>query len=382
MRGTSRRQFLISTFAAGAAVTLAACGASQAGAPSGSPSAGAGKPSREPRWGMTPDQESAWEQVEAAADKEGTLTYYGQGVITPQNVPVFMEAWKKSYPNVKIELVNGTTADVQTRITTEQDARSYTGDVADISVRSGLLEAKRGYTQRFVPPAAADTTVKWTANRVYGDGDVTNDHMTWFPTWINTRLVAPKDEPKTHMDFLDPKWKGQILWYTPWSEGGGWNEYYWCKKVYGMDWVKGMIAQQPAFAQGTTELLTPLARGEYAIVMGSTGGGPATQMIKNGQPIKALWLDDFIHGTPTGHIMLNHAPHPNAAKLLLNWWISEEGQRFQSEVMGQFPVRSDVPAKEDWQKGVDHPKEHYNSAEIPEDTAAQEQKEAAGFFKK
>lgn len=331
---------------------------------------------------MTAGQEAAWEQIEAAAGREGSVTYYAQGNITPNQVPIFMDAFKKSYPNIKIDLVNGTTSDVQTRISTEQDAKSYTGDIGDISARSGLLEATRGYSQKFVPPAAADATVKWSADHVFGDGDVTADHMTWFPLWINTKLVQPQDEPKTHMDVVDPKWKGKILWYAPWAEGGGWLEYYQSKKMYGMDWVTKMVAQQPAFAQSTPELLTPLARGEYAIVLGSTGAGIATQLLQNKQPIKAVWLDDFVQGVPTGHILLNHAPHPNAAKVLLNWWMSEPGQHFQADVLGQFPIRADIPVKEDWQKDVNHPKEHISNITIPDDVAAQAQKEAGTYFKK
>lgn len=378
MQFTTRRQFLSIGLSLGGALALAACGGSSAPASS----APAAEPSGPPRWGMTAEQDAAWQKIEAAADKEGTFTYYGQGVITPKDVPAFMEAFKKSYPNIKIELVNGSTGDVQTRIATEQEAKTYVGDVGDISARSGLIMAKRGFAERFVPPAAVDPSIKWAAERVYGDGDVVSDHMTWFPTWINTKLVQPQDEPRTHLDFLDPKWKGKILWYVPWTEGGGWNEYYWTKKVYGLDWVTKMVGQQPAFAQGSSELMTPLARGEYAIVLGATGAGPATQLMRSGQPIKALWLDDFVHGVPTGHILLKNAPHPNAAKVFLNWWLTEDGQRFQSDVVGQFPMRSDVPLRDEWQKGVNGPKQHFNSAEIPEDAASQFQKEAAGYFKK
>jgi ABC-type Fe3+ transport system substrate-binding protein len=97
----------------------------------------------------------------------------------------------------------------------------------------------------------------------------------------------------THVDFLDPKWKGKIRWYVPWTEGGGWNEYYWAKKVYGTDWVNKMVTRQPAFAQGSAELMTALARGEYAIVLGATGAGLATQMLRNNQLIKALWLQEM-----------------------------------------------------------------------------------------
>jgi ABC-type glycerol-3-phosphate transport system substrate-binding protein len=177
VRATTRRQFLLASLAMGGTIALVACGSAQT---SGQAASGLtpGRAGGAPRWGMTAGQESAWQQIEAAADKEGAVTYYGQGISTPSEVPLFTDAWKKAYPNIKIDLVNGTTADVQTRISTEQDAKSYVGDVGDISVRSGLLEAKRGYSQKFIPPAAIDPTVKWSAERVYGDGDVLSDHMT------------------------------------------------------------------------------------------------------------------------------------------------------------------------------------------------------------
>jgi iron(III) transport system substrate-binding protein len=374
-----RATFAAACLAAGLGIVASACGGN---APAPSSQGAAAKAGGAPRWGMTAEQESAWQQVEAAADKEGSVTYYAQGTITPSQVPTFMDTWKKTYPNIKIDLVNGSTSDVQTRINTEQEAKTYVGDMGDISARSGLLMGKRGYTQKFVPPASQDPNVKWSAERVYGSGDVVADHMTWFPLWINTKLVRPEEEPKNHTDILDPKWKGKIIWYAPWAEGGGWLEYYQSKKLYGQEWVTKMAAQQPAFAQSTPELLTPLARGEYAITLGSTGSGVATQMFQNNQPIKALWLDDFVQGVPTGHIVLNKAPHPNAANVLQNWWISEEGQRFQSSVTGQFPMRPDIPVRDEWQKGIDHPKEHVINMDVSEEAAAQAQKESGATFKK
>ncbi|MBV9121683.1 MAG: extracellular solute-binding protein [Chloroflexi bacterium] len=382
MQRLNRRQFLLTSAAAGGALALAACGGGGSAAGNSTGAGGSARSGGSPRWGMTPEQESAWQQIEAAANKEGSVTYYAQGIITPSQVPMFMEAFKKSYPGITVDLVNGTPSDVQTRISTEQDAKTYVGDIADISIRSGLLEAQRGYTQKFTPPAAVDSTTKYTTKVVYGDGDVATDHMTWFPLWVNTNLVKPQDEPKTHLDVVDPKWKGKIMWYTPWAEGGGWVEYYYSKKLYGMDWVNRMLALQPTFASSTPELLTPLARGECAVVLGSTGAGIAVQMYQNHQPIKAIWLDDFVQGVPTGHVLLKNAPHPNAAKVLLNWWVDEPGQHFQGEVLGQFPVRADVPVRDDWQKGVDHPKEHIVNADIPDSDSAQAQKEAASYFKK
>jgi hypothetical protein len=122
VRATTRRQFLLASLATGGTIALVACGSAQT---SGRAASGLapGRAGGAPRWGMTAGQESAWQQIEAAADKEGAVTYYGQGINTLSEVPLFTDAWKKVYPNIKIDLVNDT-ADVQTRISTEQTPRA------------------------------------------------------------------------------------------------------------------------------------------------------------------------------------------------------------------------------------------------------------------
>jgi ABC-type glycerol-3-phosphate transport system substrate-binding protein len=80
-------------------------------------------------------------------------------------------------------------------------------------------------------------------------------------------------------------------------------------------------------------------------------------------------------------VLLNGAPHPNAAKVLLNWWIDEPGQKFEAGV-GVWPSRADVPLKEDWQNGVTHPKQRFTNLDVPDDAVLAGQKEAASLFKK
>jgi ABC-type Fe3+ transport system substrate-binding protein len=371
----NRRHFL-GLAAAFGATCLAACG--QAAAPPGTASSAVAK-SGGPRWGMTPEEGSAWKQIEAAADKEGAITYYSNGTIGQSQIAAFMDAFKADYPNIKIDLVSGSTADVHSRISTEQDAKSYVGDIADISVRSVLMDAPNGYFQFFVPPAVCDPSAKWSVN-VVTDPGIVNDHVTWMPLWINTKMVKPEDVP-THAELVDPKWKGKIEWYSPWQEGGGWNEYYYCKKFFGMDWIAKMQANNPVFANDTAQLLTQLARGEYAILLGTPGSGPATQLIRDGQPIAAVWQDDWVTGSPSSHTIVNGAPHTNAAKVLLNWFMSDPGQRFEVSI-GQFPVSATVPPKEDWQKGAAHPKDHFLNTQIPSEAVKAGQAEAGKIFKK
>src|SRR5437773_9470250 len=107
---------------------LAACG--QAQSPNQAP---VSAPPAEARWGMSAEQAAAWAQVEAAANKEGSLTVYALTTIPPDQVGRFQEIWTKAYPNIKADLNTGLQpADVVAKVTTEQDAKAYTGDVAQL----------------------------------------------------------------------------------------------------------------------------------------------------------------------------------------------------------------------------------------------------------
>src|SRR5438105_1145489 len=59
------------------------------------------------RWGMTAEQDAAWKGIEDAAKKEGTITFYGSAtILTRQGIQKFMEAWKKDYPDIKVDFLS------------------------------------------------------------------------------------------------------------------------------------------------------------------------------------------------------------------------------------------------------------------------------------
>jgi iron(III) transport system substrate-binding protein len=357
-----------------AGLWLAACGqAEPAGQAAGSQSGGASQ------------QPADWAQVEAAANKEGTLTVYALNTIPPDQVSRFQQLWAQAYPKIKVDLTSGLQpADIVAKITTEQDARAYTGDVAQLGGTTSRQLDRLGDLAPFLPPATQDTSVKWRIDPILDEahkGALLAGTLSYAPIWVNSKLVKPEDEPRTHNDLTDPKWKGKILWQAPWSAGYGWNEYYLSKKYYGMDWITRMQAQNVAFGNNSNEGTSQVARGEYAIGLGNPGGDLASRLIRDGQPLKAVWPDDFAYGSANGFSALKGAPHPNAAKVFVNWWLTEAGQRFYAD-LGQFPNRADIPAKEDWMKGADHPKEFWYPKASDDPQAEPAQKEAASYFKK
>src|SRR5581483_7680155 len=384
----SRRSFLAAT---AGTLLLAACGgtaapasspaASTAGKPASSPRWGmTAEPASSPRWGMTAEQEAAWEQVEAAAKKEGALTYYVGGNIPQDQVGVFTSAWNKDNPDIKVDVViAGSGPDMQARVRTEQEAKAYTGDVGDFARNAALTFAGRGMVDAFIPPVARDPNSKYRTDPVTDPdkkGFFIANNVTTNPFWINTKLVPAGQEPKTHADLADPKWKDKILWIAPWATGVGWNVYYYSKKAYGQDWVTKMQANNPAFTLDKVGAVTDVARGEYAVLIADGGGANASKLIKDGQPLKAVWPEDFSYGEASGQAVLAHAPHPNAAKVFINWMLTENGQEFV-EKLSRFPNRLETPLSQDWMKGSTQVKQWYNVAEVSDEEQAAILKEAA-----
>jgi iron(III) transport system substrate-binding protein len=380
----SRRRAL-KYFGVGAAgLIAAACGgtATPSATASAIASAAASAGTAKNRWSMTDAEEAAFKEIEAAANKEGTLTYYSLGTIPANQTDTFKAEFAKDYPGIQIQYLNvGNSNAMTARLTTEQDGKVYVADVFDQSVRAALL-LPTTVMDPYVSPAMKDPSVKWLSppDATGTNGLIKADLAQFFAIWINTKLISAADAPKNALDVAsNPKFKGQIMYRTPWTSGGGSHLYHFAKQVYGQTWVTKMQAQNLAFSDDQDAALLQVARGEYAIGLGLTGRQGA-EFIKAGQPIQAIWPDDFVITITQGNHLAAHAPHPNAAKVLINWFHSERGQKLWQSI-GQFPLRADILPTEPWMQGVNKTKTVYENLMNAKDQQA-EFDAAAKEFKK
>jgi ABC-type glycerol-3-phosphate transport system substrate-binding protein len=127
-----------------AGLGVAACG--QAPAP--------GQPAGGSQAAAASGQPADWAQIEAAANREGSVTVYALSTIPTDQVERFRAEWAKSYPTIKVEITTGLLpSDVVAKVSTEQDARSYTADVAQLGGTTGRQLEKLGDLAGFAPPA-------------------------------------------------------------------------------------------------------------------------------------------------------------------------------------------------------------------------------------
>jgi iron(III) transport system substrate-binding protein len=274
-----------------------------------------------------------------AAKKEGTVVWYTSLIIN-QAVRPLVAAFNKRYPGIEVQYSRGDSGPNAIKVLDEARAGKVQGDVFDgIATTPPLLKA--GLVEKFVPtdvdkyPASSrDPEGRWNALVVY-----------FLTPGINTDLVG-KDDIKTAQDLLNPKWKGKIAWGTEPSSGAPAyvGAVLMSMGVYkGMAFLRALAKQDVVNVDATNRaVLDQVILGQYAIAL-SIFDHHAEISAKKGAPV--AWLKVEPIPAPFHSIgLVKNAPHPNAAKLLIDFLLSEEGQRAFAEV-GYLPAMPSVPAK-------------------------------------
>ena len=204
---------------------------------------------------------------------------------------------------------------------------------------------------------------------------------------VNTKLVQPKEIP-TWKSLLDPKWKGKILAKDPRQSGTGQslNSFFYIN--FGPDFVRKLyIDQQPVFTADTRQAAQWLAQGTYGVWLGSDFS-QLEPFIKAGYPIAPIQPSDgpgILTGSYGFISLVNKQPHPNAAKLMINWLGGREGQAILAKALVAGSLRTDI--KQDWMPSYELPKPgakymdmyDYKFVTVEREAALQKVKELLGL---
>ncbi len=299
---------------------------------------------------QTADWKKPWDETLAAARKEGKVVVSGPP--SQELRQALPPAFKERY-GITVEYLGGRSSETATKLRAERQAGVLTVDVmiagvqtmATILYREKMLDPIKPV---LVLPEVTDGS-KWKKGKLwFSDPDdqyvlrLSNTVTT--PFYINTSQVKPGDL-KSSKDLLDPKWKGKISLQDPTIPGSGSNQAAQLYLTFGEDFVKKLyIDQKPMITRDTRQLTDWLARGSHPISLGAEDQ-LADQLRKEGLPVAPLNLPDMpgLISAGFGQVaLLNGAPHPNAAKVFLNWMASKEGSAIFSRAMSVAPTRNDV----------------------------------------
>jgi iron(III) transport system substrate-binding protein len=308
------------------------------------------------------DQE--WAKLIAAAKQEGTLGVASGGAPSREYRPV-MDVFQKKF-GVTVEMSTGSGNDTVDRVLAERKAGRYTVDVALISLRVNNQRLVRsGSLVPFAPllihPEVVDTSGWYLGRHWYGDKEskyVFISHVqqeTQYEVWYNTAKIKEAEIAtlKKQTDFFDPRWRGKIGGQGM-GDGSGLrtmvDSYF--EPDRGIEWIRTYLLNAGVtFSDDRRILETWLVGGRFPLQAVPASSSELRLLAQKGLPIKQIWLPKqagYIRAGGSGCCVsvFANAPHPNAAKLFVNWLLSKEGQTLTHTKipnLDRSSLRNDIP---------------------------------------
>jgi iron(III) transport system substrate-binding protein len=199
--------------------------------------------------------------------------------------------------------------------------------------------ADQGYFAAYDSPSAWDLDPKFYDRQ----GRWWASHFMGICYAYNTDLVPPERRPRAWRDLLDPYWRGKILLEDGRKSGTIYEWFTSLLRTEGEEYLRELARQDIRWYRGgaVTRVLDMLAAGEAPLTPWAVDY-MAQQRTDRGEPIG--WGNPTLLGRIPAFAISAQAPHPNAARLFIDWLLSPEGQRLVgAENLGQ-PVRPGLPS--------------------------------------
>jgi ABC-type Fe3+ transport system substrate-binding protein len=275
------------------------------------------------------------DQLYEKAKAEKALVFYSGGPVAPY------ERWAKEFearfPGITVSVTGGFSNVLDDKINQQLKAKKLEVDMAILqTVQDFVGWKKRGALLRFKPEGFSKIDHRFRDE----DGAFMATTVVLLSYAYNTKLVPAKDVPKSALDFLKPQFRGKLVTAYPADDDATLFVFDDIVKKYGWSYMKKYMANQPTFIQGHLGVLRAIAEGKSAVTFDSTSSTTAG-LKQAGEPIEfAFPTDDTMPVFFITAGIFKLAPHPNAAKLFLTWYLAKEQQ---SRLGGSFSSRTDVP---------------------------------------
>lgn len=258
----------------------------------------------------------------AKAKKEAAVVIYTANQLESEQLLV--KGFNARFPEIKVEIVRAPGSQLLARIDAEAAGGKLRADVIEIS--------DVGLAQRYLPqfddyslPNASD----------YPDSTKSAGKLWPKTTWgyvlaYNPALV--KNPPKTWADLVDAKFD-QKLGFLPAGAGGtSWGLAMFHRQVLGESYWKQLAQKKYTFFSSDSPLASAVVRGEVTVA--PLKSNTIIPMMREGAPIRIVYPEDGVAMTVSAAGIPKAAPHPNAARVFMNWVMSREGQDVWVETGG------------------------------------------------
>jgi len=311
----------------------------------------ASQPDRAPAPLVSGSVAADWNSLVAAANREGKVVVSGP---TRELWRTQLVSFEQAYPEIQVEYIGSNSRDFWPRVFREREFGQYLWDLRVGGPDPQVYEARdRGALAPIRPflllPEVLDET-KWFGgmDRMFFDRE--KKYALGFVSYISfvayvNRDVIPETELRSLRGLTNPRWRGRIVLQDP-RGGAGLSAIEMLLEVYGESFVRDLLtSQNVVVANDLRQQAEWLVRGRYPIALGIVPDAFLSFQDQgvdiNIQPVPE---DTSAIATGTGGLQFfERAPHPNAAKVFMNWLLTRAVQTDLSAATRMNSRRLDVP---------------------------------------
>ena len=287
-----------------------------------------------------------WDKTIKAAEQEGQVVVYSLSEI---GEAIANTGFQKKFPRIEVSVVTARGGEHVSRVMAERRAGKFLADIGNLGNTSPytLYQSKSldPITSAFILPEVKDESKWWQGKQQFIDPEgryiLVYVGAPLFLVGYNTKLVNPAGF-KSYWDLLDPKWKEKIVAFDP--KAGGFaatrDRFFYHNPELGPVFLRRLFSEMALtlyarFPQGEDWL----AAGKYSLCL--CRHQSISEAKAQGLPVDLIEPTRFKEGVGVETraktlVLMNQAPHPNAARVFLNWFLSREGQSDFQTTSGRF----------------------------------------------
>ncbi|WP_411906565.1 ABC transporter substrate-binding protein [Rhizobium mayense] len=284
------------------------------------------------------DDEATLKALYEAANSAGERELVVYNPNTNANVPIF-DAFSRRFPNIKIVGVDLFGPNLTTRLEAEAASGQAAGDVLYTTANEMPGYASKGFVISYTPTTATGIDQKYVGQ----DSKWFDWTLTVSGPFYNKTYLKAAEAPKSWQELVDPKWKKQLSISTLQSVSGTGQALTALTLTGKLDraWFEHLAANHPLVSQANAQAIQAVASGQATIGL-DVPYHFFKAAAKKGAPFEFIFPKEGVISIPLNEALLNGAPHPNAAKLFINWLFSTEAQTLLAEI-GMQGTMPDAP---------------------------------------
>jgi iron(III) transport system substrate-binding protein len=275
----------------------------------------------------------------AAASAEGAVAYW-DAVITPETNDELTSTFRKQYglpASFAVKYTLSATLNLVTRVEQEVNSGNVTMDVVSLASPPWINSlVAGGHVMHYDSPEQAHYEKAFDAGLGRRGWYVPNGAYSFVPGWNGDTLDF---KGKSWKDVLGAVPPGRISTNDAPNSATGLLSYIGLRTILGLDYFKALAKMKPVFIVRSEQTAERLIIGQDMMAFGGSPGR-FFQSNEKGANLKFLLPEEGIVLLPAGSFILAKAQHPNAAKLWLDFTLSDAGQAILTKREALISCRS------------------------------------------